>query len=96
MQLVEATRKHESAYLGASPLGSLSLYRTAQAYALLDGRDFVIPDDVKALSYAALGHRIIVSPAARVKGVTAADIMSDCTTRVPVPGARARGAFSAS
>jgi len=96
VQLVEATRKHESAYLGASPRGSLSLFRTAQALALIEGRDFVIPDDIKALAYPTLGHRIIVSPAARVKGITAADIMSDCTTRVPVPGARARGAFSAS
>jgi MoxR-like ATPase len=96
VQLVDTTRKHENAYLGASPRGSLALYRTAQAYALLDGRDFVIPDDIKALAYATLGHRIIVSPAARVKGITAADIMSDCTTRVPVSGARARGAFSAS
>jgi MoxR-like ATPase len=96
VQLVETTRKHESSYLGASPRGSLALYRTSQAYALLDGRDFVIPDDIKALAYATLGHRIIVSPAARVKGVSAADIMSDCTTRIPVPGARARGAFSAS
>jgi MoxR-like ATPase len=96
VQLVESTRKHESAYLGASPRGSLALYRTSQALALLEGRDFVIPDDIKALGYAALGHRIIVSPAARVKGVTAADIMTDCETRVPVPGARARGAYSAS
>jgi MoxR-like ATPase len=96
VQLVAATRQHESAYLGASPRGSLSLYRTSQALALLEGRDFVIPDDIKALAYPTLGHRIIVSPAARVKGVTAADIMADCTTRVPVPGARARGAFSAS
>src|SRR5262245_48689021 len=96
VQLVESTRKHESAYLGASPRGSLALFRTSQALALLDARDFVIPDDVKALSYATLGHRIIVSPAARVKGITAADIMADCTARVPVPGARARGAFSPS
>ncbi|MGH2583694.1 MAG: AAA family ATPase [Dehalococcoidia bacterium] len=96
VQLVESTRRHESAYLGASPRGSLALYRTSQALALLEGRDFVIPDDIKALTYAALGHRIIVSPAARVKGVTAADIVADCETRVPVPGARARGAYSAS
>jgi MoxR-like ATPase len=95
VQLVEATRKHESAYLGASTRGSLAVYRTSQALALLNGRDFVIPDDVKSLAYTALGHRIIVSPAARVKGITAADIMQDCMTRVPVPGARARGAFSA-
>ena len=96
VQLVEATRKHEAAYLGASPRGSLALYRTSQALALLAARDFVIPDDVKALAYAALGHRVIVSPAARVKNITAANIVNDCLTRVPVPGARARAAYQAS
>jgi MoxR-like ATPase len=78
-------------YLGASPRGSLALYRTAQAQAMLDGRDYVIPDDVKELAYATLGHRVIVSPSARVKSVTAADIILGCLERVPVPGARARG-----
>jgi len=90
VQLVEATRRHESSYLGASPRGSLALYRTSQAMALLDGRDFVIPDDIKMLAFATLGHRIIVSPGARVKGVTSTEIVADCTARIPVPGARAR------
>jgi MoxR-like ATPase len=89
--LVDMTRQHESVYLGASPRGSLALYRTAQAQAMLDGRDYVIPDDVKELAYATLGHRVIVSPSARVKSVTAADIILSCLERVPVPGARARG-----
>jgi MoxR-like ATPase len=89
--LVDMTRQHESVYLGASPRGSLALYRTSQAQAMLDGRDYVIPDDVKSLAYATLGHRVIVSPSARVKSVTAADIILGCLERVPVPGARARG-----
>lgn len=88
--IVDATRNHEAAYLGASPRGSLALYRTAQARALMAGRDFVTPDDVKALAYTTLGHRIIVSPSARVKSVSAADIVRECLGRVPVPGARAR------
>ncbi len=88
--LADATRKHEAAYLGASPRGSLALYRTAQARALLAGRDFVTPDDVKALAYSTLAHRVIVSPSARVKSVTAGDIVRECLARVPVPGARAR------
>jgi MoxR-like ATPase len=92
--LVEMTRKHEAAYLGASPRGSLALYRTSQALALLAGRDFVIPDDVKSLALATLSHRVIVSPAARVKSITAENIVSECMNRVPVPGARARGAYS--
>ena len=67
----------------------------SQAFAMLTGRDFVIPDDVKALAYSTLGHRVIVSPSARVKNISAADIVNDCLSRVPVPGSRARGAFSA-
>ena len=88
--LADATRKHEAAYLGASPRGSLALYRTSQARALLAGRDFVTPDDVKALAYVTLAHRVIVSPSAKVKGIGAGDIVQECMNRVPVPGARAR------
>jgi MoxR-like ATPase len=91
VSLVDATRQHESVYLGASPRGSLALYRTSQARALLDGRDFVIPDDVKELAYTTLGHRVIVSPSARVKSITSSDIILGCLERVPVPGTRARG-----
>ncbi|MGE0056417.1 MAG: AAA family ATPase [Dehalococcoidia bacterium] len=91
VSLVDMTRQHEAVYLGASPRGSLALYRTAQARALLDGRDFVIPDDVKELAYTTLGHRVIVSPSARVKSITASDIILGCLERVPVPGTRARG-----
>jgi MoxR-like ATPase len=90
VQLANATRDHESVYLGASPRGSLALFRTAQARALLEGRDFVTPDDVKELAVVALGHRIIMSPGAKVKGVSVADVVSSCLSRVPVPGARAR------
>jgi MoxR-like ATPase len=89
--LVDMTRQHEAVYLGASPRGSLALYRTSQARALLDGRDFVIPDDVKELAYTTLGHRVIVSPSARVKSISASDIILGCLERMPVPGTRARG-----
>ncbi len=85
--VVDLTRRHESVYLGASPRGSLALYRTCQAQALLDGRDFVTPDDVKELAYATLGHRLIVSPSARVKDVKPAEIVESCLERMPVPGA---------
>ncbi len=86
--VVAATRTHESVYLGASPRGSLALFRASQAWALLDGRDFVRPDDVKELALATLGHRLIISPSARVKDVAPANIVEDCLARVPVPGAR--------
>jgi len=88
--LANATREHEAAYLGASPRGSLALFRTSQARALLDGRDFVTPDDVKDLALGTLGHRILLSPGAKVKGTTVADVVAHCLSRVPVPGSRAR------
>ncbi|MGE3856590.1 MAG: AAA family ATPase [Dehalococcoidia bacterium] len=91
VSLVTATREHESVYLGASPRGSLALMRTTQAHALLDGRDFVQPDDVKLLAYPTLGHRVIVSPSARVRDIDSAQIVSEAVERVPVPGVRARG-----
>jgi len=90
VDIANATRDHEAVYLGASPRGSLALFRTSQAKALLEGRDFVTPDDVKELALVALGHRIILSPGAKVKGTTAADVVHACLSRVPVPGMRAR------
>lgn len=89
VSLVTATRHHEDVYLGASARGSLALYRTAQARAALDGRDYVIPDDVKALAEPVLGHRLIISPAARIRNVNAGAVMNDILSAVPVPGARA-------
>ena len=96
VSIVDATRKHGSVYLGASPRGSLALYRTCQARALLDGRDFVVPDDVKELAYATLGHRIIVSPSARVKNVTReGDRRADARAHPGAGRARAAGAAPA-
>jgi MoxR-like ATPase len=92
VQLGNATREHEAVYLGSSPRGSLALFRTAQAKALLEGRDFVTPDDVKELALFTLAHRVIVSPGAKVKGMTQADVVAQCLSRVPVPGARAGAA----
>lgn len=90
VSLADATRNHDSVYLGASPRGSLALQRLGQARALLDGRDFAQPDDVKALAYPALGHRIILNAQARVKGQTTAQVVEECLERLPVPGVRAR------
>ena len=89
VSLVTATRNHEDIYLGASARGSLALYRAAQARAAIIGRDYVLPDDVKALAEPVLAHRLIVSPAARIRNVTAATVMQDVLAAVPVPGARA-------
>ena len=86
------TRRHPDIYLGASPRGSLALYRVSQAWAAMQGRDYVIPDDVKAQATATLAHRLIVSPSARLKDVTGESAMRDILTTLPVPGARVRPA----
>jgi MoxR-like ATPase len=86
VELVTQTRKHPDVYLGASPRGSLALFRSSQARAALNGRDYIIPDDVKALAEAALSHRIIIGPAARIKDVTARTVVRDILTSLPVPG----------
>jgi MoxR-like ATPase len=90
VELMTQTRKHPEVSLGASPRGSLVLYRTAQARAAVSGRDFVTPDDVKALAPACLAHRMIVSPSARIKDVTAPNVLSEILSSVPVPGASVR------
>lgn len=88
--LVEATRRHPDVYLGASPRGSIALAKTAQARAAMAGREFVLPDDVKDLAEYALAHRLIISPAARLKNVDARVVINEIVNSVPVPGARAR------
>ena len=87
VSIAEATRRHAALYLGASPRGSLALYRLAQARAVLDDRDFVLPDDVKSLAYPALGHRVILSSAARIQGASTADAIAEVLAQVAVPGA---------
>ena len=88
--MVGETRKHPDVYLGASPRGSLALYKTSQARAALLGRDYVIPDDIKALAQAALAHRLIISPSARIKNVDPKAVVEEITSSVPVPGARVK------
>lgn len=90
VSLVNATRSYPDVYLGASPRGSLALYRTGQALAALQGRDFVIPDDVKALAEVTLAHRVIVSPSARIKNVDTREVVQDILSTAPVPGTRER------
>jgi MoxR-like ATPase len=84
VRLVNATRNHPDVYLGASPRGSLALYRAGQAYAALSGRDYVIPDDIKAVAVPALAHRTIVKTAATVRDVDAGLIVRELLDSVPV------------
>jgi MoxR-like ATPase len=88
VELVRRTREHPDVYLGASPRGALAIYRLGQARAAMFGRDYVLPDDVKSLAAAALNHRIIVGPAARIKDVEPATIIEEILDRIPVPGAQ--------
>lgn len=84
-QLVRSTRDHDQIELGVSPRGSLALYRGAQAYALIRGRSFVTPDDVKYLALPVLAHRMIPSADARLRGRTSDDLISEIRARIPVP-----------
>jgi MoxR-like ATPase len=72
--------------LGASPRGSLGLARAAQAHAVLADRDYVTPDDVKAVAIPVLAHRLLLSPSARLKGVTAKTLIEDILANTMVPG----------
>ncbi|MCB9459884.1 MAG: MoxR family ATPase [Anaerolineaceae bacterium] len=90
VSLVNATRQHPDVYLGSSPRGSLALFRTSQARAAMAGRDYVIPDDVKALAETTLAHRIIVGPSARIKDISSRLIVQDILNNTPVPGASGR------
>jgi MoxR-like ATPase len=85
--LVDATRHHPSIYLGSSPRGSLALFRTAQARALLSGRDYVLPDDIKALAEPALAHRSLVSSAGQSQGKDSRTFIAEIVATTPVPGA---------
>jgi MoxR-like ATPase len=89
VRLVNATREHPDVYLGASPRGSLNLYRSAQAFAALAGRDYVIPDDVKQLAVAILGHRLIVKSQASLREVDPDQIVREILATVPVADAAA-------
>lgn len=85
-----ATRSHEAVSLGASPRGSLGLFRATQARAMLKDRDYVTPDDVKALAAPVLSHRVIINPSSRMKDVTGVTIVEHVLNQAPVPGARPR------
>lgn len=91
--LVDKSRNHAEAALGSSPRGSLALFRGTQALALIRERDFVLPDDVKELASPMLSHRIIVSPAGRMRGVQSTNIVEELIEQVPVPGAQTSGWF---
>ena len=84
--LIEATRNHEDVSLGASPRASLGMFRAVRGMAILRDRDYAIPDDVKELAYAVLAHRLILSPAARMRGLHTGQVIDGLLESVAVPG----------
>jgi MoxR-like ATPase len=89
VRLVGGTRDHGDIYLGASPRGSIALYRAGQALAGLLGRDYVIPDDVKALAEAALAHRMIIKTSSSIHDVQPAQVVRELLETTPVGAAKA-------
>ncbi|MEE8466567.1 MAG: MoxR family ATPase, partial [Dehalococcoidia bacterium] len=85
--LIEATRNHEDVSLGASPRASLGMFRAVRGLAILRERDYVIPDDVQELAHAVLAHRLILSSAARMRGLQTRQVIDGLLQSVAVPGA---------
>jgi len=80
-----ATREHNEILLGASPRATLGLYQMAQAWAAVDGREFVVPDDIKLMAPHVLTHRLIMAPQAQLRGRDAEELVADIVEQVPVP-----------
>ena len=91
VRLVGATRTHPDVYLGASPRGSIALYRAGQALAGLMGRDYVIPDDVKALAEPALAHRLIIKTSSTIHDVQSGTVVRELLETIPIEGIRPTG-----
>jgi MoxR-like ATPase len=88
VRLVGATRTHPDVYLGASPRGSLALFRAGQAFAALGGRDYVNPDDVKLLAEPTIAHRLVLKTSASMRGVDGRGIVREVLAGVPIEAVR--------
>ena len=85
VSIVEETRRHPAVRLGGSPRAAIALLQVARALAVMDGRDYVIPDDVKKAALPVLVHRLILRPEAELEGVTPRSVVSDILKKIPVP-----------
>ena len=85
VELVQSTRRDTRVAVGSSPRGSLGLFKLSRALAVLSGRDYVVPDDVKRAAIPVLGHRVILKPEARIRGVKVEEIISELLMTVQVP-----------
>ncbi|MCH7982421.1 MAG: MoxR family ATPase [Chloroflexi bacterium] len=90
VELANTTRQHPEAALGVSPRASINLMKGGKALAMLHNRDYVIPDDIKAIATATLAHRILLTPSARMREVTQETVIADVLDQVSVPGASVR------
>ena len=86
--LAAASRTHPALRLGVSPRGTIALVRAAQALALLSGRDYILPDDVRRMAPSVLTHRLVLTPESMMKGTDPFAVLNDILTRVPVPAGR--------
>lgn len=85
LALVRATREHPAVELVISPRGALALYRTSQAFAAMQGREYVLPDDVKRLAPSVLAHRLLTTTRTRLRGKRQQEIMAEIIKSIPVP-----------
>jgi MoxR-like ATPase len=83
--VARAAREHNEILLGASPRATLSLYQAAQAWAAIQGRDYVLPDDVKLMAPSVLTHRLMISPQAQLRGRQPSELVADIVDSIPVP-----------
>ena len=90
VELSNATRLHPEAALGVSPRASINLMKGGKAYAMLHDRDYVVPDDIKAIAIPILAHRVLLTPSARMREVTQETVVKDVLNQVSVPGASVR------
>jgi MoxR-like ATPase len=86
VELARSTRDNGDVYLGSSPRGSLGLFKSGQAWAAIHGRDYVLPDDIKSVAEFVLSHRIVVNPSARLREISASQIVEETLRSLPVPG----------
>jgi len=92
VDIVHATRAHQAVSLGGSPRASIALFRTAQAYAAISQRDFILPDDIKRMAQAVLGHRLILKPESRLRKISTQAVIKELLDEVPVPVLRGKNA----
>ncbi len=94
VSLTSATRQHHHVQIGVSPRGSLALYQLARTFAMVQGRDFVLPDDVKAMTIPALAHRLLLKPELWVRGLQAEQVIQEIIDRTPIPKAESPSDFA--